>query len=122
MTFLLLTDIIKLTPQVNFSEGRDDLKIEYKNKSIEKVCTDASVAEKKYGLDMAYKIAQRMEEIKASDTVEQMIQYRLGRCHPLQGNRKNQFAVDLVHPKRLVFEKKGSTIQIANIIEVVDYH
>ena len=46
----------------------------------------------------------------------------MAECHPLKGNRKNQFAVDLVHPYRLVFEKKGTEIQIANIIEIIDYH
>ncbi len=40
----------------------------------------------------------------------------------LKGNRKEQYAVDLVHPYRLVFEKKGNEIQIANIMEIVDYH
>ena len=30
--------------------------------------------------------------------------------------------MDLVHPQRLIFEKVGTTIQIARIIEIVDYH
>ena len=98
------------------------MKIEYKNRSIEKVCTDAAVAEKKYGFEMTARIQQRIDQIQASETVEEMIRFKIGRCHPLQGNRKNQFAVDLVHPQRLVFEKKGNEIQIANIIEIVDYH
>ena len=71
---------------------------------------------------MAVKIQQRIDEIKAADTVEQMIQFGIGRCHPLKGDRKNQYAVDLVHPQRLVFEKKGNEVQIANIMEIVDYH
>ena len=37
-------------------------------------------------------------------------------------NRKGQYAVDLVHPYRLVFEKHGDEIQIAHIMEIVDYH
>lgn len=98
------------------------MKVEYKSRSIEKVCTDASVAEKKYGSAMAEKIQLRIDQIRAAATVEEMIRFKIGRCHPLQGNRKNQYAVDLVHPQRLVFEKKGVEIQIANIIEVVDYH
>ena len=40
----------------------------------------------------------------------------------LTQNRKGQYAVDLVHPYRLVFEKNGDEIQIANILEIVDYH
>ena len=84
------------------------MKVEYRNRSIEKVCTIASVAERSYGRQMADKIQLRIDQIKAAD--------------PLHQNRKNQYAVDLVHPMRLVFEKKGNEIQIANIIEITDYH
>lgn len=96
--------------------------ITHKNKKIEKVCTDARTAERTYGREMADKIHQRIDEMDAADTVEMMIQYRIGRCHPLTQNRKGQYAVDLVHPYRLVFEKKDDEIQIANILEIVDYH
>ena len=68
------------------------------------------------------KIHQRIDEIDASDTVEEMVQFHIGRCHPLKGNRKGQYAMDLVHPYRLVFEKIGNEIQIANVMEIVDYH
>ena len=72
------------------------LQVAYKNKTIQEVCTKASVAE--------------------------MIQFRIGQCHPLKNNRKNQYAVDLVHPNRLVFEKVKEEIQVVKIIEIVDYH
>ena len=98
------------------------MEITYKNKKIEKICTDAKTAEKTYGTKMAEKIHQRIDEIHASDTVEMMITYHIGRCHPLSLDRKGQYAVDLVHPYRLVFEKKGQNIQIAKILEIVDYH
>ena len=71
---------------------------------------------------MAEKIDMRIGEISAADTVEMMIQFRIGRCHPLTQNRKGQYAMDLVHPYRLVFDKNGNEIQIANILEIVDYH
>ena len=100
----------------------DCLIISYKNKKIEKICTNADIAEKSYGRDMAYKIQQRLGEIEAADNVEMMIQYHIGRCHPLKQNRKGQYALDLVNPYRLVFEKKGNEVQIANILEIVDYH
>ena len=95
--------------------------IEYRNRSIEKVCTDASFAEKKYGQEMAEKIQLRIDQIMASESIEQMIQFRIGRCHPLHQNRRNQYALDLVHPMRLIFEKRGAEIQIAYIIEIIDY-
>lgn len=98
------------------------MKITYRTQKLEKVCTHARTAERTYGREMADKIDQRIGEIKSADTVEQMIQFHIGRCHPLHKNRKGQYAVDLVHPYRLVFEKKGKEIQIANILEIVDYH
>lgn len=98
------------------------MEIQYKDKTIEKVCTIQSIAIKKHGLRMAEKIDQRIGEIIASDSVEFMIQHRIGRCHKLTNNRDEQYVVDLVHPYRLVFEKKGREIQIAYIIEIVDYH
>lgn len=87
-----------------------------------KICMDAKIADRTYGNEMSQKIQMRIDEIRAVDTVEEIIQYRIGRCYPLSNNRKGQYAVDLVHPYRLVFEKHGSEVQIAHIMEIVDYH
>lgn len=96
--------------------------ITYRSKKLEKVCTSPSLAERKYGRGMAEKISQRIDEISAADNVELMVKFRIGRCHALHSNRAGQYAVDLVHPYRLVFEVNGNEIQIANIVEIVDYH
>lgn len=96
--------------------------ITYKSKKLERICTNAKVAERSYGREMADKIQMRIDQIMAAETVEMMIQLRIGRCHSLTSNRKGQYAVDLVHPYRLVFEKHGDEIQIAHIKEIVDYH
>lgn len=98
------------------------LDITYKNRKIERICTNAKVADREYGSQMSAKIQMRIDEIRAVDTVEEMIQFHIGRCHALKGNRKGQYAVDLEHPYRLVFTKHGNEIQIAHILEVVDYH
>ena len=49
------------------------MQITYKTKKLEKICTDASQAEKKHGKQMAAKIHQRIDEISAADTVEMMM-------------------------------------------------
>lgn len=98
------------------------MQIEYKTKKLEKICTNAREAERRYGREIAEKIHQRIDEIQAAPNIEMLLQFRIGRCHQLKGNRKNQYALDLVHPYRLVFGKKGQEIQIANVIEIVDYH
>ncbi len=98
------------------------MEVTYKSNRLEKLCTNAYAAEKKYGIQMAEKIKLRIDQITAALSVEMMLQFKVGRCHQLKGDRKDQFAVDLVHPYRLIFEKLGDDIQIANIMEIVDYH
>lgn len=51
-----------------------------------------------------------------------MVQFHIGRCHQLKGNRKGQYAMDLIHPYRLVFEQIGNIIQIAKVVSIEDYH
>lgn len=98
------------------------MEITYRSKKLEKICTNAHEAEKSYSPKMAEKIHARIDEISAADTVEMLVQFHIGRCHPLHGDRKGQYAMDLVNPYRLVFEKRGNLIQVAQIIEIVDYH
>ena len=98
------------------------MQIEYKNRQIERICTLASVAERKHGKRMAELIHQRVDEILAAESVEMMVQYGIGRCHPLKGDRKGQYALDLVYPFRLIFKIKDEKIQIAWIMKIEDYH
>lgn len=98
------------------------IQISYKTSQLRKVCENADVASKKYGVEMAEKIHQRIDEIRAATSVEMLIQFRIGRCHPLHGDRKGQYAMDLTHPYRLVFEKINDELVAVEILEIVDYH
>ena len=102
--FTLSSCYYKLTFLVNLVVRREVV-VTYKTKSLEKICTDVSKAIRKYGEEIAQKIYQR-----------------IGRCHRLEGNRSGQYSVDLAQPYRLIFTVKGEEIQIAKIIEIVDYH
>ena len=70
---------------------------------------------------MAELIHLRIDQLNAAETVEEMINFSIGRCHQLNGNREGQYALDLVHPYRLIFVKIDDQIQIVKIIEIVDY-
>ena len=58
----------------------------------------------KLGPRNAEKLKVRLAELKAAVTLEDMGRVPAARCHELAQDRKGQLAVDLVHPKRLVFE------------------
>ena len=117
-----LHDNIELTSEVNSKIRVIVLRITYKNNKLEKICTDHEVAEREFDKRMADKIRERINQLSAADSVEWLIQKRIGRCHPLVQNRKGQYAMDLVHPYRLVFKKENEEIQIVKVIEIVDYH
>ena len=96
--------------------------ITYKNNKIRRVCTDIATADRTYGPKMTEKIHQRLDEIRASDSVESMIKFHIGRCHALMQDRRGQYAMDLIQPYRLIFEKNGAEAHLVNILEIVDYH
>ena len=101
------------------------MRIDYKDNGLRKVCTDIRKAEKKHGVLMAEKIHMRVDQISAASSVEELILRRVGRCHPLTGDRQGQYAMDLAHPKRLVFTKalgEEQEEQMVIIQEIVDYH
>lgn len=98
------------------------MQVKYRTNKLQKQCTNFFEARKAYGLAVAEKLHQRIDEITAADSIEMLVQCKIGRCHPLHGNRKDQFAMDLVHPHRLVFEKYNGQLHVVQVVEIVDYH
>ena len=99
------------------------MRIEYKNNNLRKVCTDYTKASKSYGERMAELIHLRIDQLMAADSADQMVKFSIGRCHPLHGDREGQYALDLVHPHRLIFIRVNDEIKIVRIVEIVDdYH
>jgi len=78
---------------------------------------------------------RRLDDIKGMANLSELMKLPNARCHPLTQNRKGQFAVDLDHPYRLVFEPANDPlpkmpdggldyekITLIRILEVIDYH
>ena len=71
------------------------MEIIYKNKKIEKECTDYSNAKKKYNQQVADKLHSTINFINNASNlldIKSMPTYRL---HALKGNRKGTYAIDL---------------------------
>lgn len=80
------------------------------------------------------KFARRLDDIRAAANMAVLMTLP-GRCHPLRADRKGQWAMDLDHPVRLVFEPilgdqrpdEDGRIDLAKvtgirIVEIGDYH
>lgn len=90
---------------------------------------------REFGPEDAKKIKLRMAVLGAANCLADVPVGPPTRRHELVGNRAEQFAVDLKHPKRLIFEpnhnprpRKADTgldlekITAITILEVEDYH
>ena len=111
------------------------MQIGFASKKVAKLCNSQKEMRAKLGPRDAQRLAQRLAELHAAATLDEMRHLPGARCHELTGDRKGQLAVDLVHPKRLVFEPDHNPVptkpdggldwnavtQIV-IVEMVDYH
>ncbi|MBB5324870.1 proteic killer suppression protein [Anoxybacillus tepidamans] len=109
--------------------------ISFKNKKMEKVLNSNSAMQKEYG-QLTRKIQQRLAELRAAPCLNDISHLPPPRLHQLEGERDEQFAVDVKHPFRIVFVPNHdpiprkpdggidrSMVTAIKIIEVgVDYH
>ncbi|NLK73126.1 MAG: hypothetical protein GX285_08935 [Clostridiales bacterium] len=107
------------------------MNVEFKSKKLRKQCEDPKIAQKEFGIEMANILTQRVGELIAATSLLDIRNIPSARLHKLQGDRCNEYAVDLVHPFRLVFKpvlKRKDDINDLKSIdsicieEVVDYH
>lgn len=77
------------------------MRILYKNRGLEELCTDDRKAKKELGLPGFRKLRDRLADLEAASVVGELV---AGRPHPLVGDLKGHFAVSLDGGRRLVFE------------------
>ena len=98
------------------------MRVYYRTNKLEKQCTDASQAQKTYGRDIAAKLQMRIDQITAAESIEELVQCRIGDCHPLTGDRKGQFAMSLAQPHRLIIISSTDDLSATEVISIEDYH
>lgn len=108
------------------------MEIHYKNKRIEKLFTEPKYAIKELSKDIALKVYLRKDQIEATDSLEVMIEGKIGRCHPLHYDFEGAFGLDIKDQVRLIIQpdveqgckdyNKRIKCKSVIIIGVVDYH
>jgi toxin HigB-1 len=76
----------------------------FKTNKLRKTCNTFKLSEREFGTDQARKLRQRLDELFAAETLEDINHLPPPRCHELKHNLKGKFSVDLRHPYRLIFE------------------
>jgi proteic killer suppression protein len=109
--------------------------IAFRTRRLEKTFNSASALRKAYGDRMAKTIAIRLAVLRAAGTLSMVPTTPPERRHQLRGDRDEQYAVDLIHPYRLVFEPNHQPlprkedggidtdqVSATMILAVIDYH
>ena len=108
--------------------------VAFATKKLAKICNSEKELRKEYGPRMASVIQTRLSDLAAVEVLAGM-SLLPGRFHELTANLKGHFALDLVHPDRLVFKPlddppprlENGAMALAEIRSVVivgigDYH
>ncbi|WP_319559004.1 type II toxin-antitoxin system RelE/ParE family toxin [Marispirochaeta sp.] len=109
--------------------------IQFASARLERIFNSQQQLLKTYGKETVRKIRIRMMVLRSAPTLSTVPTKKPDRCHPLKGDRKGEYAVDLNHPFRLVFEPAGdplpvkgdgstdvSAVTVIRILRVEDYH
>jgi proteic killer suppression protein len=109
--------------------------ITFNNEKLAKVFSTENQLVREFGSENARLIMRRMQFLKAASCLEEVPSSRPTRRHQLIGDRKGQFAVDLKHPKRLIFVPNHNPLPLKpdggidlhkvsriTVIGVEDYH
>ena len=107
----------------------------FKDNKLARVLNDGTKMQAVYGSARARLLRLRLAVLSAAANLAHVPVRPPDRCHLLSGDLAGRFAVDIVHPFRLVFEpkdnpppkKRGGGVDLGLvtaivILEVVDYH
>ena len=111
------------------------MEITFRTQKLARTFNSERYLKRAYGDRTARAVMRRLEVLKNARTLALVPTFPPDRLHLLIGKRSGQYAVDLVHPYRLVFKPdhdpvplkedggidKDGVTKIA-ILEVVDYH
>lgn len=107
----------------------------FAKQKLQKQCSTEKAMRRQFGTDIARRLARRLQELEAADSLAELRVLPQARAHELTGDRAGQIALDLIHPRRLILEVANDPVprhddgrldwkRVTNVtvIEIVDYH
>ncbi len=86
------------------------MEVRFVTRSTQKACSSEKEMCRRWGAALAQRLQQRLAELVAADSLDDISRLPPARCHELKGDRAGQLSVDLVHPRRLIFEPDDDPI------------
>ena len=96
--------------------------IEFRTTQLEKCYRFESERGKKWGTEVARRYVERVNILKAANSIADVRALKALACHSLKGDRKDQHAVKLTRRWRLIFTLHGDGLRIVRIEEVSKHY
>lgn len=110
------------------------MRVEFATNKLERSLSDEREMERRHG-QLAKPLKRRLAVLRQARSLDDVPRVPPDRCHQLSQDRDEQYAVDLKHPFRLVFEiaddpvrrkQDGgidlSAVTAVRVVEIIDYH
>ena len=97
------------------------MELTYKNEKLQNICENSKYNKelvKKYGIEVSKKLPQRIKELKAFNSLNDVPINPPFRRHKLTGDRDNQFAISITNQYRLIFRQKENNIIIEDLRKI----
>ena len=111
------------------------MEINFRTRRLGRIFGSERLLRREYGDLLARTIRRSLNVLESAENLTEVSTLPPFRRHLLSGDRAGQYAIDLVHPFRLIFEPNHDPIPLledggidtanitaVEIIEVVDYH
>lgn len=106
------------------------MKINFENKKVKKHFENFNYIKKEKGLDVAKKIKSRINQLVAAENFADYLKIGLGKPHPLSGDLKGRYAIEINAHLRLIVRPITKSLDVESlkkcesiIVEgVMDYH
>jgi len=111
------------------------MEVTFRTRKLQKTANSEGLLKREYGAENGRLIMHRLSVLAAANSLADVPSVRPERCHQLDGKRRGQFAVDVKHPFRIVFEpaddpppmRDNGELDLARvtsvcILSIEDYH
>lgn len=111
------------------------MEVLFRTRKLQKTLNSEELLKREYGAENGRVIMRRLLVLQAANSLADVPRDRPDRCHPLVGRRLGQFAVDVKHPFRIVFESANDPLPLRDdgeldlaritsicILGIEDYH
>lgn len=98
------------------------MEVRYRTRRLERCYAEHKLAIRAFGAEVGRRYIERINLIKAAQSVEDLSRLPGLRYHALSGDRQRQYAVNLNGFYRLILTLHGSSLEIVQIEEVSKHY